>query len=76
MRGAFEDFLMFTPKIGEMIQFDEYFAAWLKPPVSCEYLEKQLLPSGQIIATKPRRESPQMLAIVREYPQNAQAIGV
>ena len=27
----FQTFLFFTPKIGEMIQFDEYFSNGLKP---------------------------------------------
>ena len=33
-RWWFQTFLMFTPILGEMIQFDEYFSNGLKPPTS------------------------------------------
>ena len=42
--GAFKEFFMFTPKIGEDSQFDSYYSKGLKPPtrkiigalISCE----------------------------------------
>ena len=34
----FQTFFIFTPKIGEMIQFDSYFSKGLKPPTSCSFL--------------------------------------
>ena len=36
-RGGFKDFL-FSPLLGEMIQFDEYFSDGLKPPTSIIYI--------------------------------------
>ena len=33
-RWWFQIFFIFTPKIGEMIQFDSYFSKGLKPPTS------------------------------------------
>ena len=33
-RWWFQIFFIFTPKIGEDFQFDEYFSNWLKPPTS------------------------------------------
>ena len=35
--GGFEDFL-FSPLLGELIQFDEYFSDGLKPPTRCVVL--------------------------------------
>ena len=34
LRGGFKYFFIFTPNLGEMIKFDEYFSNGLKPPTS------------------------------------------
>ena len=47
-RWWFEIFFIFTPKIGEMIQFDEYFSDGLKPPTRYVHPGKLTVRPGQI----------------------------
>jgi len=37
-------FFVFSPLLGEMIQFDEYFSDGLKPPSRCALVDKVFLP--------------------------------
>ena len=37
---GFKDFFIFTPNLGEIIQFDQYISTGLKPPTRCSSLKK------------------------------------